>query len=199
MKLLVGLGNPGEDYAAHRHNIGFMVVARLQEALRGSGWQKKFHGLLATAMVGEQKLLLLKPQTYMNRSGLSVAETAQFYKIPLSDIIVFHDELELAPGKIRVKQGGGAAGHNGLKSLDAVLGQGYWRVRLGIGRPLEGREAVHDYVLHDFTKAEQFWLQPLLEALVADIHYLLNDTHSSYMNRITLAVQPHLPLSDSQD
>jgi len=188
MKLLVGLGNPGASYAANRHNIGFRVLDQLHTTLHAEVWQKKFHGLIATATLQGEKILLLKPQTFMNLSGQAVGAVMQFYKIAPDDVFVFHDELELLPGKTRIKQGGGAAGHNGLKSLDSTIGQNYWRIRLGIGRPPEGREAVHDYVLHDFAKADQAWLDPLLTTLAKEVPLLLTGAHGSYMNKVTLAV-----------
>lgn len=198
MKLLVGLGNPGADYAQTRHNIGFMALDALAAGLQATAWQKKFQGLLATAVWQGEKLLLLKPQTYMNLSGQSVLPALQFYKIAPADLIVFHDELELPPGKVRVKQGGGAAGHNGLKSLDGMLGPEYWRVRLGIGRPPANRESVHDYVLHNFASDDQPWLKALLAALVKEAPLLLTGRHSNFMNKLTAALEPFQPAKQDQ-
>lgn len=193
MKLCVGLGNPGADYAATRHNIGFMALDRLQSALKAGSWEKKFSGLCASAQLQGERLLLLKPQTFMNLSGTAVQAAAAFHKIPPADILVFHDELELGAGRIRVKQGGGSAGHNGLKSIDSHLGADYWRVRLGIGRPDPGRASVHDYVLQPFAKADSGWLTALLDAIADHANLLLTGQHSSFMNKVTLAVQPVLP------
>lgn len=193
MKLLIGLGNPGEDYAGTRHNIGFMALDALHETWRGAVWERKFHGLLASASIDGEKVYLLKPMTFMNRSGLSAGEAARFYKIPLSDILVFYDEIELLPGKVRIKQGGGHAGHNGVKSLDEALGKDYWRIRLGIGRPPAGRESVHDYVLHDFAKTDRTWLDPLLKTLAEEAALLLAGNHGEYMNRVVRALRPPAP------
>lgn len=187
MKLIVGLGNPGTEYADTRHNIGFMAADALQSACRLSPWKSKFHGHLADGMVDGEKILLLKPMTFMNRSGLAVGEAAGFHKINPADVIVLHDELELPPGKIRIKQGGGHAGHNGLKSVDAAIGADYWRVRLGIGRP-EDKARVHDYVLHAFAKADRIWLEPLLDTVVRHFGLMLTGDASGFMNKITLAL-----------
>lgn len=164
MKLFVGLGNPGEKYSGNRHNVGFMAVDRIAERHGFSAWRKKFQGLIADGTLAGEKVLLLKPQTYMNDSGHSVVQAAGFYKIPESEVVVFYDEIDLAPGKLRAKTGGGNAGHNGLKSITAHLGNEYQRVRIGVGHP--GRkDLVAEYVLHDFAKADQVWLAPLLDAI----------------------------------
>ena len=164
MKLIVGLGNPGEKYARNRHNIGFMALDRIAERHRFPAWRRRFQGEATDGDLGGERVLLLKPQTYMNESGRSVAEAARFLKIDLADIIVLHDELDLAPGRLKVKLGGGDAGHNGLRSISAHLGKDYVRVRLGIGHPGH-KDAVAGYVLHDFAKADQTWLDPLLDAI----------------------------------
>lgn len=195
MKLLVGLGNPGTEYAATRHNIGFMALDTMHAAFCAENWQRQFHGSLATATRHNNKLLLLKPQTFMNRSGLAVGEACRFYKIAPADVFVFHDELELPPGRVRVKQGGGHAGHNGLKSLDSAIGTDYWRVRLGIGRPPPERESVHDYVLQAFAKTDHDWLTRLLTVLSREIDALLTGKESDYMNKITLAVRDLVPVA----
>ena len=140
--LLVGLGNPGAEYAGHRHNVGFMALDAIARRERLAWRRSRFHGETAAGRLGEREALLLKPATYMNESGRSVAAAARFYKIPAEDVFVFHDELDLASGKIRVKQGGGAAGHNGLRSIDALFGNAYWRVRLGIGHPGDKRRVL---------------------------------------------------------
>ena len=164
MKLFVGLGNPGEKYSANRHNIGFLALDRIAERHGFGPWRKKFQGLVSEGTIGSDRVLLLKPETYMNESGRSVGEAQRFLKIPVSDIYVFHDELDLAPGKVKVKAGGGNAGHNGLRSLSAHLDNDYKRVRLGIGHP-GSKDAVVYYVLNDFAKSERGWLSELLDAV----------------------------------
>ncbi len=164
MKLFVGLGNPGEKYARHRHNVGFMAVERIGEAHGFSPWRRRFQGEASEGSIGGERVLLLKPLTYMNESGRAVGEAARFLKIDPADIIVFHDELDLAPGKVKVKTGGGNAGHNGLRSISAHIGNEFVRVRIGIGHP-GSKDAVVPYVLHDFAKADQEWLDPLLDAI----------------------------------
>lgn len=164
MKLLVGLGNPGDAYARHRHNVGFMAVERIADRHRFSPWKKRFQGLACDGEIGGEKVLLLKPSTYMNESGRSVGEALRFLKIDVGDTIVFHDELDLDPGRVKAKVGGGNAGHNGLRSISAHQGNDYTRVRIGIGHPGH-RDAVSGYVLHDFAKAEREWLEGLLDAM----------------------------------
>ena len=164
MKLIVGLGNPGAKYARNRHNVGFMAVERIAERHRFSSWRKRFQGETAEGEIGGERVVLLKPQTYMNESGRSVGEAARFLKIAEADIVVLHDELDLVPGKLKVKVGGGNAGHNGLRSISAHLGNEYVRVRIGIGHP-GSKDAVHHYVLHDFAKADEAWVGPLLDAI----------------------------------
>ncbi|NBC88025.1 MAG: aminoacyl-tRNA hydrolase, partial [Alphaproteobacteria bacterium] len=157
MRLFVGLGNPGRQYAMNRHNIGFMAVERIAAEHGFPPFRAKFQGQVSEGRLGGAKVLILKPETYVNRSGQAVGEAARFYKLAPEDIVVFHDELDLSPGKVRVKQGGGHAGHNGLRSLHAHLGDGYGRVRLGIGHPGH-KDRVTSYVLSDFAKADQDWL-----------------------------------------
>ena len=164
MKLFVGLGNPGGEYARHRHNVGFMALDRIAERHRLPAWRRKFEGEATEGEIGGERVLLLKPATYMNESGRAVGAAARFLKIALADIVVFHDELDLAPGKLKVKAGGGNAGHNGLRSISAHLGNDYVRVRIGIGHP-GSRELVHGWVLHDFARADRDWLDPLLDAM----------------------------------
>jgi PTH1 family peptidyl-tRNA hydrolase len=164
MKLFVGLGNPGAQYAFNRHNVGFMAVDVMAAAHGFAPWRKRFQGLTCEGRLGGEQVLLLKPQTFMNESGRSAGEAARFYKIPVGDIVAFHDELDLAPGKVRVKIGGGVAGHNGLKSLTAHLGNDYMRVRIGIGHP-GNRERVIGHVMRDFAKADMEWLEPVLAAM----------------------------------
>ena len=164
MFLLVGLGNPGSKYSGNRHNIGFMAMDALHRRLNAGPWRAKFQGEAAEASIGGEKLVLLKPQTFMNESGRSVGAAMQFYKIPLDRVHVFHDELDLPPGKLRLKVGGGNAGHNGLRSITTHCGNNYPRVRLGIGHPGD-KALVHSYVLNDFGKAEQPWVEDLCDAM----------------------------------
>lgn len=189
MFLVVGLGNPGSEYASNRHNIGFMAVDELVHRHSFSGWRTKYQSQMADGTIGTERVLLLKPMTYMNRSGGPVGEACRFYKIPPEKVIVFHDELELAPGKLRVKQGGGHAGHNGLRDIDAHIGNNYWRIRLGIGRPHD-KALVHKWVLSDFGKADQDWLDPFLAAAAQHSGLLLKGDSAGFMNKVTLATQP---------
>ena len=164
MKLFVGLGNPGGKYARHRHNVGFMAVERIAERHGFSPWRKRFQGVACDGDLDGTKVLLLKPDTYMNESGRAVGEAARFHKLTTSDIVVVHDELDLLPGKLKVKSGGGNAGHNGLRSITAHLDNEYTRVRIGIGHP-GVKELVQAWVLHDFSREDQAWLDPLLAAI----------------------------------
>jgi PTH1 family peptidyl-tRNA hydrolase len=164
MKLIVGLGNPGKTYARHRHNVGFMALERIA-ARHGLGpWKKRYRGLVAEGLIGGRRVMLLMPQTYMNDSGQAVGEAQRYLKIPERDVYVLHDEIDLAPAKLKVKAGGGNAGHNGLRSITAHVGNDYARVRIGVGHP-GAKELVHGYVLHDFSKADQAWLEPMLDAI----------------------------------
>jgi peptidyl-tRNA hydrolase, PTH1 family len=192
MRLLVGLGNPGSRYERNRHNIGFMAVDAIVRRHRFSPSRSKFSGELAEGTIGGEKVLALKPQTYMNDSGKSVLGAASFYKIPPADIIVIHDEVDLAPGKLRVKRGGGAAGHNGLRSIDAHLGNDYWRVRLGIGHP-GIKELVPHYVLQNFLKEEEAWVAPLVDAVAEAIPLLAEGNDQAFMNRVALILNPPRP------
>jgi peptidyl-tRNA hydrolase, PTH1 family len=180
--LIIGLGNYGDEYARTRHNIGFMAVDEVAIRYSASTWKKKFRGLIATA----ENFLLLKPQTYMNLSGESAIEALNFYQLKAEQVIVFHDDLDLLPGQVKIKQGGGAGGHNGLKSLDAHIGPDYWRVRLGIGRPMTEQgetvkgDAVTHYVLNPFAKADRIWLEPLIEALAKEFDKALKGNYTGY-------------------
>ncbi len=180
--LIVGLGNPGEDYARTRHNIGFRAVEALAEKTHCPAWKKKFKA----QATGTQDFLFLKPQTFMNLSGEAVGEAMRFYQMSASQIIVFHDDLDLATGQVKVKQGGGSGGHNGLKSLDAHIGADYWRVRLGIGRPLTEQglpvkgEPVTSYVLSPFSRTDQTWLEPLLDRLSGSFGLLQRGDYVAY-------------------
>jgi peptidyl-tRNA hydrolase, PTH1 family len=164
MKLIVGLGNPGKTYARQRHNVGFMALERIAERHGLGPWKKRYRGLVAEGVIGGKRVMLLMPQTYMNESGQAVGEAQRYLKIPERDVYVLHDEIDLPPGKLKVKSGGGNAGHNGLKSISAHVGNDYTRVRIGVGHP-GSKEAVVGYVLHDFSKADQAWLEPTLDAI----------------------------------
>ncbi|WP_372571182.1 aminoacyl-tRNA hydrolase [Ruegeria jejuensis] len=189
MKLFVGLGNPGGQYAGHRHNIGFMAVDRIAEDHGFGPWKSKFQSQIAEGRLGNEKILLLKPQTFMNRSGQSVGEAMRFYKLDSTDVTVFHDELDLAPGKVRVKAGGGHAGHNGLRSIHDHIGAAYDRVRLGIGHP--GRkELVSGYVLHDFSKADESWLDDVLRGVSDGAPQLAEGDGGRFMNAVALRTAP---------
>ncbi|MBF0356337.1 MAG: aminoacyl-tRNA hydrolase [Alphaproteobacteria bacterium] len=189
MFLLVGLGNPGSEHASNRHNIGFMAVDEIVRRHDFSPWRKRFQGVTAEGHIGPHHVLALKPMTYMNLSGQSAGEAARFLKIPLEKIIVLHDELDLAPGKIRVKTGGGAGGHNGLKSLDAHLGNGYKRLRLGIGHPGD-KDAVTGYVLSGFAKSDKEWLEPFLDVVGREIGLALAGEDNRFMTKVAMALKP---------
>jgi peptidyl-tRNA hydrolase, PTH1 family len=189
MKILVGLGNPGDKYEMNRHNVGFMAVEAIAENHGASPWKRRFQGMAAEVEIGRERCLLLKPMTFMNESGRSVGEAIRFYKISPADVIVFHDELDLEPGRIRVKFGGGPAGHNGLKSVSAHIGNDYHRARIGIGHP-GSREAVVSYVLHDFSKKDQEWLEPLLTAIARATPQLLAGQDAKFLNEIARVSRP---------
>lgn len=194
MLLLVGLGNPGTEYAGHRHNIGFMAVDEIVRRHGFGPWRKRFQARVCEGSVplpdgGVEKALAIQPQTYMNLSGQSVGEAANFYKLPPEKVVVFHDELDLAPGRLKVKRGGGAGGHNGLRSLDAHLGPDYWRVRMGIGHPGD-KALVHNYVLRDFAKADREWLDPLLTACAEAFPLMAAGRPENFLNKVTLATRP---------
>ncbi len=192
MFLVVGLGNPGPTYAGNRHNIGFMAVDEIVRRHGFSPWRTKFQGEIAEAVLGDRKALVLKPMTYMNDSGRSVLAAATFYKIPPKDIIVFHDEIDLAPGKLRVKRGGGHAGHNGLRSIHAGIGADYARVRMGVGHPGDKAE-VRNYVLKDFTKADRDWLDPMLDGCAEFLGDILDGDDSSFMSKVAHRISPNRP------
>ena len=183
MQLVVGLGNPGDKYAHNRHNIGFMAADEIVRRHGFSPWRAKFQGELSEGSIGGEKLLVLKPQTFMNDSGRSVAEVVKFYKIDTADVIVLHDELDLAPGKVRLKRGGGHAGHNGLRSLHSVIGEGYVRVRLGIGHPGD-KDRVTGHVLNDFAKDDAKWLEPLLAEVADSIDLVLSEKDADFMTAV---------------
>ncbi|KQI67374.1 peptidyl-tRNA hydrolase [Loktanella sp. 3ANDIMAR09] len=189
MKLITGLGNPGAQYAGHRHNIGFMALDRIADDHGFSPWRSKFNGLVSEGRFGPDKVVLLKPQTFMNDSGRSVQAASAFHKIDVADVIVFHDELDLAPGKVRLKTGGGHAGHNGLRSIHAHLSPEYDRVRLGIGHPGH-KDRVAGYVLHDFAKADQDWLDDVLRGISDGIAELVAGHGDRFLNAIAQRVAP---------
>ena len=186
MFFIVGLGNPGAKYEKHRHNVGFLAA----DAIAGRHYfgpaKKRFQGLAREGLLGGEKTLILKPQTYMNESGRSVGEAARFYRIPPSDIVVFYDELDLPPGKLRMKTGGGAAGHNGIRSISAHIGPDFRRARLGIGHPGD-KNRVQRHVLSDFAKADAAWLGPLLAAVADAADLLAKGDDATFMNKVHLA------------
>lgn len=186
MIIIAGLGNPGAQYQANRHNIGFMAVDAIHRRHSFSPWAKKFKAEIAEGEIAGEKVLLLKPQTFMNLSGESVGEAMRFYKLGPDAIIALHDELDLLPGKVRIKVGGGHGGHNGLKSLDAHCGKDYRRLRLGIGHPGD-KDRVHSHVLGDFAKADRIWLEPLLDAIADNAELLVKGDDSKLMNKLALA------------
>ena len=188
MRLFVGLGNPGAKYAGNRHNIGFMAVDEIARRHGFAPWRRRFQGETAEGTLERERVILLKPTTYMNESGNSVQEAASFFKIAPGDISVFHDELELPPTKMRVKIGGGIAGHNGLRSISAHIGNDYRRVRLGIGHP-GLKELVHQHVLSDFAKADRPWVEALCEAVAEAAGLLVTGRDSTFANRVHLAMQ----------
>ena len=188
MLLWVGLGNPGREHARQRHNIGFMALDAIARRHGFGPWRSRFRGEIADGTIGRQRILLLKPQTYMNDSGSSVQPAAAFHKIPPADIWAFHDELDLAPGKVRVKKGGGAAGHNGLRDMQRAFGSpDFWRVRLGIGHPGH-KERVHGHVLGDFAKVDT-WVAPLLDAVADAAPLLAEGKPEDFMTRVALLTQ----------
>lgn len=189
MRLFVGLGNPGTKYAGNRHNIGFMALDRIAADHGFGPWRKAHQGLVSEGRLGLEKVVLLKPETFMNLSGQSVQSAVAFYKLALNEVTVFHDELDLAPGKARVKSGGGHAGHNGLRSIHQHLGEAYNRVRLGIGHPGH-KDAVAGYVLHDFAKADQDWLDDLLRGISDGALALAAGDTAKFLNAVALRTAP---------
>jgi PTH1 family peptidyl-tRNA hydrolase len=187
--LIVGLGNPGAAYAGNRHNIGFMAVDAIAARHHFAAFRSKFRSHVADGVLACRPVLLLKPMTFMNVSGQAVAAAASFYRIPPEDILVFHDEIDLAAGKVRVKTGGGHAGHNGLRSLHAHIGPNYRRVRLGVGRP-GSKDEVVDHVLDNFAKADKVWLEPLLAVVADHAPLLAAGDGEGFMNKLALALRP---------
>lgn len=188
MRLFVGLGNPGTKYQGNRHNIGFMVVDDIARRHGFAPWRRRFQGETSEGTLDGERVILLKPSTYMNESGRAVSEAANFFKLGVGDIVVFHDEIELPPAKVRVKVGGGIAGHNGLRSISAHVGNDYRRVRLGVGHP-GVKELVHIHVLNDFAKAERPWVEALCDAVTDNAALLVTSKDSSFQNKVHLAMQ----------
>ena len=189
MKLLVGLGNPGAKYAHNRHNIGFMAMDQIASDHGFASWRSKCQGQIADGRIGSEKVTLLKPETFMNLSGQSVGETMRYLKLAPDDVIVFHDEIDLAPGKVRLKTGGGHAGHNGLRSIHGHIGPDYDRVRMGVGHPGH-KDAVPGFVLRDFPKADAEWLDDELRRIGDGIAHLIAGNGSKFLNAIALRVAP---------
>ena len=192
MHLLVGLGNPGREYAYNRHNVGFMALDEIVRRYGFAPWRRRFQGQVAEGRIAGERVLALKPETYMNESGRAVGEAMRFYKLKPADLVVIYDELDLPPGKARLKSGGSTAGHRGLRSIEPQVGKDFRRLRLGIGHP-GAREKVNGYVLHDFAKADRDWLEPLLEAVAEHAPLLASGEDSTFMNRV------HLALADDAD
>lgn len=198
MRLIVGLGNPGPEYAHNRHNVGFMAVDAIARRYGFAPARKRFSAEAAEGSVDGHKVLLLKPLTYMNDSGRAIGEAAHFYKIETADIIVLHDELDLVPGKVRTKSGGGAAGHNGLRSTDAAIGQDYLRVRIGIGHPGD-KSRVTPYVLGNFSKDEWPMIEVVNEAIAEALPVLLKDDENGFMTKVALKTAPFRTKNDDKD
>jgi PTH1 family peptidyl-tRNA hydrolase len=188
MRLFVGLGNPGTKYQGNRHNIGFMVVDQIARRHGFAPWRRRFQGETSEGTVDGERVILLKPATYMNESGRAVGEAANFFKLTQGDIVVFHDEIELPPAKVRVKVGGGIAGHNGLRSISAHVGNDYRRVRLGVGHP-GVKELVHVHVLNDFAKSERPWVEALCDIVADNVALLASGKDSTFQNKVHLAME----------
>lgn len=188
MLLFVGLGNPGPKHAGNRHNIGFMAVQAIARRHELSPWRRRFQGVAVEGNIANERILLLLPGTYMNESGRAVGEAANFYKLDTGSIVVFHDEVDLAPAKVRVKVGGGVAGHNGLRSITAHIGNEYKRVRIGIGKP-DVKELVPMHVLGDFAKSEWAWVEALCDVMAENAPLLVEDRDSSFQNKVHLAME----------
>jgi PTH1 family peptidyl-tRNA hydrolase len=188
MLLFAGLGNPGAKYANNRHNVGFMAADAIARRHSFSPWSKKFQGLIAEGTIDGEKIILIKPQTFMNNSGQSIGEALRFYKLPPSALTVFYDEIDLADGTVRVKTGGGAGGHNGIRSIDGHVGNAYRRVRIGVGHP-GVKEFVQHHVLGDFAKDDREWLEPLLDAIGTHAGLMVKGDEAGFMNKLSLAAQ----------
>jgi len=188
MRLIVGLGNPGPRHAGNRHNIGFMAVEAIARRHGLGPWRRRFQGVACEGSIGGARALLLLPGTYMNESGRAVAEAAQFYKLTADDVVVLHDEIDLPPAKVRVKTGGGIAGHNGLRSVSAHIGNEYRRVRIGVGHPGD-KELVHAHVLSDFAKSEREWVTALCDIIADNAELLVKGEDAAFQNKVHLAMQ----------
>ena len=198
MWLFVGLGNPGPSYAGHRHNVGFMAVDQIVRRQNLPPYKKRFNAYVSEGVIEGEKVMIVRPQTYMNDSGRAVSEAAHFYKVPPDHVIVFYDEIDLEPTKIRVKTGGGSAGHNGIRSIDAHIGNGFKRVRIGIGHPGH-KDLVRHYVLHDFAKADLEWLEPLLDAVADSVGDLVTGRDADFMTKVALKVRPQRSHDDKPE
>jgi PTH1 family peptidyl-tRNA hydrolase len=187
MQLIVGLGNPGDKYKHNRHNVGFLAIDEIARRHGFPAFRQKFNGLISEGTIAGERVLLLKPQTYMNNSGDSLQAVAQFYKLDAGDITVLYDEIDLASGKVRIKRGGGNGGHNGLRSIDPQIGTGYRRVRIGVDHPGH-KDRVMPHVLGDFSKAEREWLDPLLDAIAANADLIVRGDDNGLMNKLAIAV-----------
>jgi len=187
MLLFVGLGNPGKSYAGNRHNIGFMAVEAIARAYNFPAFRKKFQGLSSEGAIGGKRVMLLMPQTYMNDSGRAVSEAARFHKVPPGDVFVFHDELDLPEQRLRVKTGGGNAGHNGLRSITSHIGNDYRRIRFGIGHPGD-KARVHAHVLSDFARSDSDWVETLLDAVARNADALAAGDAAGFQNKVSLAM-----------
>jgi len=187
--LIAGLGNPGAEYARNRHNAGFMAVDTIHESYDFGPWRSRFQGMISEGTLGKRKTYLLKPMTYMNDSGLSVGPALRFFKLPLTALVVMHDEIDLAAAKLKAKTGGGDAGNNGARSITAALGPDYRRVRIGIGHPGE-KHRVHGHVLGNFSKDDETWLVPMLSAIAEAAPFLAKDDDVGFMSKVALLIKP---------
>ena len=188
MMLFVGLGNPGDQYTKNRHNVGFMAVSRIAEIYNFSPWKNKFQGSISNGLLSTKKIIILKPNTFMNLSGQSVGEVSRFYKIPASKVIVFHDEIDFPLGKLKIKSGGGHAGHNGLRSINEHIGSGYIRIRIGVGHP-GNKNAVANYVLGDFSKVEQEIITQIIEVISTEAEDLISENTANFGKLISEKIQ----------
>ncbi|HYB10923.1 MAG TPA: aminoacyl-tRNA hydrolase [Alphaproteobacteria bacterium] len=197
MRLIVGLGNPGPKYAANRHNVGFMAVDAIVRRHSFASYRRRFQSLLAEGEVGGVRLMAQLPLTFMNESGRAVGEAMRYYKLEPKDVLIVYDELDLAPGKVKVRFGGGTAGHNGIRSIDAHIGPDFWRLRIGIGHPGE-RHLVHPYVLSDFFEEDRAWLEKLLDAIADAFPLLAKDEESRFMTKLALLMKPPKPAKETK-
>ncbi len=189
MRLFVGLGNPGSEYRNNRHNIGFMAADEIVNRHSFAPFRSKFQGQICEGTIAKKKIIVLKPSTYMNESGKAIQAVMAFYKLPIDDIIVFHDEMDLAAGKIRMKTGGGHAGHNGIRSIQSYIGADFQRVRLGVGHP-GNKEQVINHVLKDFSKTDHQWLDIMIKAIGENIDLLIKGEDSSFISKVSSALNP---------